>query len=535
MSDHNRRGLVAGLASVAALAVTKAAQARRADVDVITVNPQDRGHWLRAETPHFILYSAEGEDVLRTYAAMLEDVDAVLRLQHNKVDAPITRKYEIYLTEETSKRKTSVAGNFRRFEPHANGASTWSSAATLDGIFGVGMRDRMEHFDFVDRTNGDDLIISGYAEAFFLQNFPYDYPSWFLIGLRIYYSSMDLRPDKVLLGAPPPMWGQTVRRAEPLKMQVVLGTPIWQRGGDIDQHFSYETRYSAQSWLLMHYLLSSPERRAKLEIYLRRIRAGDVDLIAIWQEVFQETPAQLGEKLRVYGSRSMPGFSIARTPPSPPAIAFQHLPAGADDLIMYSQRLKAGVPEHEKAELLGVFRAAARRRPDERYTRQAVARAEIKLGDRAKGEAILEQLLSEDSTNLEALQLMGASKVQAGLADPARRLEFFAQAEPYLRQADKADPDNYLTLFTLAQTRWVDGAPNAEALDLLRRAAILAPPVTEIRLRAGEAFVAAGDDRTAYVMLSSVAGDPYGTPDGVKARSMIRDIEARAAAGAAPG
>jgi tetratricopeptide (TPR) repeat protein len=530
MRDQNRRALVAGLTSAAALAAAGAAQASPADDDVITVNPQDRGRWLRAETPHFVLYSAEGEDVLRSYAAMLETVDGVLRRQHGKVGAPITRKYEIYLTGQTSEMAKSVAGEFRRFDPRADGTSTWTPVAALDGIFGVCMRDRMEHFGFIDRTQGDDIVIAGYSEAFFSQNFPYSYPSWFVLGLQIYYSSLDLRPDKIVIGMPPPMWAQTIRTADLLRMSVVLGKPAWDREGR-----EYQTLYAAQSWLLMHYLLSSPERRTKLADYLKRIELGDVDLIATWKDVFDETPVELGDKLRHYSGHPMPAFWIAHAPEPAPPITFQRLPAGADDLIMYSQRLKAGVEDYQKADLLRTFRAAGRRRPDERYTRQALARAEIKLGDRAEGEAILKQLLLEDGGNLEALQLMGESKVEAGLGDPARRAALFAEAEPYLRDADKADPDNYLTLFMLARTRWVDGAPSAEALELLRRSAILAPLVAEIRLRAGEAFVVAGDDRTAYVLLTAVAGDPYGTPEGAKARSLIRDILARSAAGPASG
>jgi predicted Zn-dependent protease len=201
------------------------------------------------------------------------------------------------------------------------------------------------------------------------------------------------------------------------------------------------------------------------------------------------------------------------------------MPAGADDLILELQQLKAGFTV-DRAGLLHRFRRAAARRPDERYSRQALARAEITIGDRDKGERLLERLLQEDPGNLEALRLMGSSKLHRAAADPGRRVAMQASARTYLARADTIEPNDYQTLFLLAQTMAGGDAPSPERLALLRRAVSLAPEVAKIRLTAAVAFLLAEDAQTAFVLLKPISADPYGGPEARQAKQLL-DLMAR--------
>ncbi len=134
-------------------------------------------------------------------------------------------------------------------------------------------------------------------------------------------------------------------------------------------------RYDARSALLVRYLWADPDRKARLATYLDRLEAGDRD-----------PEGRLGRGVRPAGRDTGAGATVlpARTArPGDPrqadgaAARDQNPPdaGGCDDLILELQRLKSN-PYVDRASLLRRLRKAAARRPDERYSRQALARAE---------------------------------------------------------------------------------------------------------------------------------------------------------------
>jgi thioredoxin-like negative regulator of GroEL len=188
---------------------------------------------------------------------------------------------------------------------------------------------------------------------------------------------------------------------------------------------------------------------------------------------------------------------------------------GADDLMLELQLLKADPEAARQFGVLDRFRAAWRRKPDERYTRAALARAEIILGDQAAGEALLQGLLAEDAGNLEALRLMALSRI--------RSAEGAVSAKGYLDRALAEDAGDYQTIFLYARALDDGDVPSPERLALLQRAVTLAPAVEDIRLTAGEAFIQAGDMATAIAVLRPLTTDPYRGESSRKARKMLRE------------
>jgi hypothetical protein len=286
-------------------------------------------------------------------------------------------------------------------------------------------------------------------------------------------------------------------------------------------------RYDARSALLVRYLWADPDRKARLATYLERLEAGERDPKAAWAEVFGQPVETLEASLRAFLREPPAPRTLARPPGPPPVIKIRRMPAGADDLILEVQRLKSN-PYVDRTNLLRRFRKAAARRPDERYSRQALARAEITIGDRDKGERLLEALLSEDGGNLEALRLMGTSKLYRAAADKAHAAPLLASAREYLVRADAAEPNDYQTLFLLAQTMVTDGPPSPERLAVVRRAASLAPDVAKIRIVTAVAFLEAGDAETAFSLLKPMSADPNGGIAAAQARRVL-ELMAQAA------
>lgn len=489
-------------------------------VDNVVVNPQANGHWLRAESQHVIVYSDETAEILRRTVNDLEALDQTLRAIYGDRAGASSRKFPIYLVRAP---EIDAMANpaYRRFLPDAPITSLSMDVAEVDDIFAVVVRDDFTFFGVVDKTAGDDVVLGAYALHFFSENFPFRQPRWLTKGAAIYYSSADIHEDGVTVGHTPALFDDSVVSRDLGRIPDIIAET-----GD-DWSYAERQRFDAQSALLVRYLWADPGRKAKLATYLDRIEGGEHDVKAVWAEVFGAPIEKLPDALRAFLRQEAVVTTIPRSSVRPPEARIRRMPAGADDLILELQQMKTGFVA-DRPGLLRKIRRGAARRPDERYSRQALARAEITLGDRDKGERLLEQLLAEDAGNLEALRLMGTSKLYraAATTDRPRKLELLAAARGYLVRADAAEPNDYQTLFLLAQTMVDNDAPTPERLALLRRAVGLAPEVTKIRIVAAVAFLKADDARTAFDLLKPISADPNGGLAAVQARKVL-DLMAR--------
>jgi hypothetical protein len=517
------RGIIArGVLAAALLAGWYGAAQAQAPVpsavEAVAVSPQGVGRWLRAESDHVIVYSDENAEILRRTVEDLEVLDQTLRAIYGKPSDPTTRKFPIYLVRPVA-RGSEVNEVYQRFLPGATTGSLSMDVATTDDIFAVVVRDNFHFFGVTDATAGDDSVLCAYAYHFFSENFAFRQPRWLTKGAAIYYSAIDIRPDSVVVGATPALFDDA------RMIRNLGGMPglIAEAGDDRAD----PNRYDARSALLVRYLWTNPDRKARLASYLDRLEAGDRDPKTTWAEVFGQPVQTLEPALRAFLNEKPVPTTRPRPPGPPPRVTIRRMPAGADDLILELQRLKAN-PYMERANILRRFRKAAARRPDERYSRQALARAEITIGDRDTGERLLEILLREDADNLEALRLMGASKLYRAAADKPHAAPLLASARQYLARADAAEPNDYQTLFLLAQTMVTEETPSPERLALLRRAVSLAPDVAKIRIVAAFAFLQADDAETAFSLLKPMSADPNGGLAAEQARRVL-DLMARAA------
>lgn len=504
-----------GLAAVL-LAGTAQAQA----VDNIVVKPQASGDWLRAESDHVIVYSDEGERVLRRVVGDLEALDQTLRTLYGKPGGPVARKYPIYLVRSVDLTATENP-TYRRFLPGAPISSLSMNVAEPDDIFAVVIRDNFQFFNAIDHTAGDDSVLGAYALHFFSETFPFRQPRWLIKGASIYYSAADIQPDKVVVGQTPALFDEgRVQGSLDGVAKVIAETGYGETA-------SNRRRFDERSAVLVRYLWGDPDRKARLDDYLKRLEAGEHDVKVAWTKAFGEPPEKIEPRLFGFVRGKPVLETIPRPAAPPPAITIRKMPAGAEDLILEIQQVKAGAPSAGREDLLRKFRRAAARRPGERYTRQALARAEIAIGDRDKGEALLEQLLAEDGGNLEALRLMGTCKLYraAAEADGARKAALMAQARGYLRRADADEPNDYQTLFLMAQTMAEGDKPSPERQALLRRAVALAPEVAKIRLVTAVAYLMADDTEGAFQLLKPMAADPNGGEASRQAQRALDLIE----------
>ncbi|KSB90755.1 hypothetical protein AS593_16910 [Caulobacter vibrioides] len=472
------------------------------------------GRWIRGESEHFIVYSDRSEALVRRYVTMLEDFDGVLRLLHNKTDVETPRKLPLYLL--------SNSRQLRRVIPDADERLQGVYLTGVEDIFVLAIRDDSNAYD---RNNGDDTVLHEYTHHFMMQYFPDAYPGWLVEGLAEYYKTIDLQMKKVQIGDFSRGRGNALLNDKWLPMSDVLS----KRPSQLDR--DAVLTFYAQSWLLTHYIWSDKVRRSKLQDYLELVRAHG-DPMASWTKVYGQDSATLEKTLRSY-MKLLPVLTIGREPPTP-QIAFSRLPAGADDLVLEVQRLKTGVAKTDAPALLARFQEAAAKRPDEFYSRLALARAEIDLGDRAKGEAILKTLLEERPSDLEALQVMAYSRLETARrlartpADREKARAVYADAAGYLGRAHKIDDDNYLTLYGYTETKSLDREPSQNTLNVVFRAASIAPQNPAIRMNAARLFIRAKKYEIARELLEPVAGNPHGGLQARRAGHLLTSLEGKA-------
>lgn len=490
-----------------------------------------RAEWRKAETKHFIIYGDVSERVLRTYATKIERFDALLRTYYPIESDVQIPKLEIYLADG--------ARDMRRILPGGSESIAGFYSADAGRIYTV---------TNISNPQALSTLFHEYAHHFMFQMSAEAYPSWFVEGFAEYYSTVVLEPEKIEVG-----------REDPGRMMLFtqLGTNEWAPLADVLQwRISRSGRarvfdYYAQSWALTHYLMSAPERQRMLSQYLNAVIRGGDPVVAM-ETATGRTSIELQNDFRRYFRGRITYFTPQIEIPMP-EVAISTLAADEGALVWYDLRLDdtplvvptdndPDDPRSEgvraemardaaryRAELITETIAAAARRPGQRMAMLVAARAHRLNGDPAAGLTALEPLLSDTSTDADALRIAAAllmdqvrAEPDSGNAPSRRRL-----AMSYLGQAMELKPLDFRIYLGLNDTRrGQTGYPTANDLSTLEVATALAPQADENRLRLAEAYMARSLWSEARTMLGPVANAPHPGTDRVRARAMLAAIAA---------
>lgn len=464
--------------------------------------------WLRGETRHFVVY-AESEGVVREYANMLEDFDATLRLAHGrKVDEPAARRLDVYVV------RSDV--DLKRVFPDAALHVVGYYSAGEDDIAAVAIKGAAKGEN--DVNFGDDTVLHEYVHHFLMQYYPSSYPGWLSEGYAEYYATADLDSKVVRVGGVNRGRAAQLVNGAWLPMREVLSK---QARVFIDQGGGQAGAYYAEAWLLTHYLMSDTGRRAQLNQYLKAV-AGGRDALAAWTEVFGDTPEQLDGKLKAYVRSRIMGTSYEHTW-GQPEVKITRLSPAASEVLLEALRSRLNADEQPQALLADLRQADAK--GDDDFVRLARARMEVRVGDRAEGQAILRKLIDKNPANAEAQFVLARSLMAGAAADPAAREAAYKEAGRLLAQALKTDPDNYQALAAYAQTRTVEpNFPTENTYNIMLKAVSLAPQYRGLRIRAAQLAIMRKDTEMARNLLTPVANDPHAGPASAQAQRMLERL-----------
>lgn len=470
--------------------------------------------WLVAESPHFRVHASTPQRALEAFVRQMEEYRGVLEDFTTGGVPEAQTRLDIYLVRGAS--------DTRIVWPAGKNIAGFYSA-TAESRFLITRRGRIRRVSR-EQQAGDDNAFHEYVHHFMLQNFPAAYPGWVIEGYAQYFQTIEFEDDRIILGKRSPTL--TARAAEQwLPWSTVLSSHSSKVPRD---------RWSAfygQSWLLMHYMLSDPARRARFNRYLNAVSEGAKSKDALLGALGM-SEAALSSALASY-ARAPLTLTVMKRKPAPAALVrVQALPPAADRLLLYDLRARYWVSKADRTGFVETVRALASRYRGDAFTERALARAEALYGDTGAAEALLQRALAQKPADAEALYLLGRAQLRrAEAADTSEaRAEIVAAACANFARAIKADPLRYEML--LAYARALGDAKDrgtAQRASLLIRAHNLAPQVGELRLELASALMAAGRSADAIMVLLPLANRPHGGAEAEKAAALIAAARRNAA------
>jgi tetratricopeptide (TPR) repeat protein len=507
----------------------------------VAAAPAQAQQWLRAETDHFIIYGDTSERALRAYADKVERFDAFLRTYYPiRVDHEIP-KLDIYLADGRRGMLQAEPG----------------ISASIGGFYAPNSS-RIHAVVNTESSMGDHVMFHEYGHHFMFQMTATAYPSWFVEGFAEYYSTIDIRPNRIQFG----------RHSEG-RMLMFVQQPVnsWAPMADVlkwrisDSGRYRAGDYYAQAWGLTHYFMSTPERTRMLGQYLQAVSRGE-DSVAAMQAATGRTPEQLQTDMRLYLTGSIqyhtpqiqlatPTVEVTRLSPTESELAWLDLRLDREDVKVDVPEAKEGETDRarasreeavreaaeSRANLIRDALAAGERHRDERMGLLVKARAHRLEGNSRAGFELLEPSLTADQADPEILRLAAELLLdQTGSeTDPAQALGNRREARTYLARALDADPLDYRIYRALNESRQGErGYPSDNDITTLETGTTLAPQSFDMRMRLGQAYLARSLNGEAIAMVRPVANDPHGGSWSRRAKTLIASAQAAMGQAVAP-
>lgn len=465
-----------------------------------------KAEWRRAESPNFVIYGNVSESQLRERILLLEDYDRLLRLLTSVNEPPAPNKFHIYILAGPAELRLvdSVPPGIAGFY-----------AATVDGTAA-----------FIDgraAAEGNNILFHEYAHHFMRQTTSNAYPAWYVEGFAEYFATVRFTARKIDIGNFAAGRAASLLQGEWVPMERMLTDGPFGLGRDAMAH------YYAQSWLLVHYFYSTPERQAALARLLSALRRGEP--AQALQSATGFTPQTLTEELRRYirggtiSYRQMNRTSVE----APPVVTVTAMPRSTGDLIAFEGALRIGIKAENQQPYLLRIREAAARYPDDPLAMRVLAHAELLHGDCAAADRLLDRLLAAAPNDAELLYFKGMRYLVAAESDDPPE-GAAATARSWFTRAHAADPNHYQTLFRFAQSlRGEDNYVSENTSNALNLAHRLAPQVPTITMNAAIMRMNLGDYAGAEAMLRPLAVNPHNQSLARAAQRLIEQVRERAA------
>ena len=490
-----------------------AQQAGTQSLERVEVNGKRRevSRWFRAESQHFVVYSDTQEEDVTPLLDNLEKLDHLLRIYTQPIrqvepqEPKLTLYYHSRLSDLREIDDSMPADAVGLYSSCASGVQGF--AVHLERIPSLGDAQ-------LDRSPLNDTlshVFEAYARHFLYRHTDMRIPASFIDGFAQYFSSVRFSEQQMVVGRVPKAIADYLRFLDD-------GRRYSLEYGDVLQHKLADARnyagaagvrleFEAKSWLLTHYMLSSEDRRKRMNRFLVLVANG-ASATRAFERAFDVKASDISTVMWRYG---LPGMEVRRVAlPSLPAarVSLRYLPHAAGEFVLANAALKSCPSRQAGESLLKKVAALAARFPDDTRAQLTLSLAQIDWGDPQEALPRLNAaVLQDDDANFEARYLLGMASLRlAERSEGDIRRAHLHAAQGHLQRArglKPLSPEAALAVFK-AEVAATD-APDDAALQGVISAWQSAREVDALARSAALAYAYAGKADEAYRALASLA------------------------------
>jgi len=462
----------------------------------LMVSGSAQAAWQEASSSHFVVYSDDTPEALKTFTQKLERFDKAMRVMRGIGDdqpTPASRVTVYVVRNEDAihklygKKGSDVAGFY---DPRASGSVAFvprKSSGTDDGFTPL------------------VILLHEYAHHFMFSNMgSAPFPGWVVEGFAEFNAPTNIKDDgSAVIGVAPQFraWGMLDDNTMPASRLLVTDP----------QKLPGEARgvFYSRSWLLMDYLMVDPARRALLSSYLAAIKKGAS--LPEAAKVFGP-PGKLDRELNGYATRpSLTGFVLSADKLSIGEVTVHPLSAAEAAIMPARIASTRGVDGKSAPVIAALARQLAAPYPNDPAVQNELAEAEFDAGDFAAAQAAASRAMASDPKSVHALVYAGMARMGALHKADSADAKQWAEARGWFSKANHLDPENpwplalYFSSFALAKQ-----APSTNARAGLLYAQVLAPFDLNLSLQAAGVLLEQNKPDDARKLLEVVAYNPHG-------------------------
>jgi tetratricopeptide (TPR) repeat protein len=439
-----------------------------------------KDEWIEIRTANFTLFTNAGEGNTRLIAADLERLrDVLAQLAPGVALSSPTPTYIF------------VFRNGAAFEPYQR---TYGGKLVEAG--GYFLSTQLANYVAIngDRRGDERAIVYHEYLHYVLRNQYANLPLWLNEGLAEYYSTFEAAGDEAKIGLP------IVEHVAWLRKNPLIPLASLFAIDEDSKEYNESSRrgaFYAESWALVHYLISgNPERRHQAAEYLRLAQAG-APPGQIFQQAFGSDPATLERELRRYVQGYL--FNHTRASIRPEAsFAVTARPMAWADVLYRLGSLLADLGDEHRTAAAEHFRAALAARPDHGPAMAGLGYLE-ELAGRPQEARTWYQKAAKLAPDDFLVQYLYATNL---MSDPGP--DSLRQARAALAKAVQLRPDFGEAWARLGYTYQSEEALPAEAVRALETAHRLLPSRMDVAHNLAVVYARSGERGKAEALIAGV-------------------------------
>ena len=471
--------------------------------------------WLKAESRHFVIYSAGQRSQLDAFARKMEKFDALLRLLTRTQSDEAPLRLPIYVLS-TAESVASLADDKSKTTAGFYHPSKY-------GSFAVANREKASNkFDL----GGDTVLQHEYAHHFMFRNFAFAYPAWYVEGFAEFVATADFADEGSWTAGKPPLY-----RAYGLLEGADLPIEKLLFGGTAGMTPEFVESYYGRAWLLVHMLRNDKSRSGQLETYLKALGNGIPEREAA--KAFGDLAA-LDKSLDGYLKHKRLSYVAGKGPLDfAPAIAITELDPLDSQLVALTMRRQAAKDLPKTRDQL---RALAGQAPARAPVWLELALVEKQLADAQDGiagkiagweaaETAVDKALTADP-KLGRANLLKAEVLMEKLDSGNQRSAVaWKPVRSYIARANRADTLDPAPLFAWYEATVRQGLePDKLASDGLALAFSLAPEAVDLRVEYAWELARQNKFDAAIRTIEFVVRDPHDATRGSELLAKLRQM-----------